>query len=659
MPSSPKSLPRLNAGYVCVASKGRAQVAALISSYFSNPGEYFIVFTFPDLETPPSEKIDLEQDNYFAQLMGTQAAVRINNALARLQPRKVFLAGLNEVQKSYLRGYIPNRMIIEVDKPEDVAQSLASLSVNPGSVLACRSSEMVRGLVLAKYENKRLRIDETAPILPDRYQGNRIGLVVIENNETSDEVIAVNYAFSIGADVALVKPIHRTDLRPVQKLIHEWKRQDSSSAYQELRGKLVERTAGINFFDYQFATFFTLGFPYGLLLNNMIPFAHVLIHPGCDLFILNNIASELYSGAAGSALVFSPKLFQREETDEVVKELTEKGYLVRALLGDKATVNALANYGEHFPYDLLHICSHGGETDGYYVVQEFFDRMGKPHTLEYEEIVGFSPAGQEQVAVTRKLIFRKFDGMPWMTEELNKLPSYVFEDMRKALPFRKSRPDPGVKRKQVHTPIYTSCHIKCADSIHQGEFQSLASNSYPTIFNNTCSSWYEIAITFIAAGARAYVGTLWAVDNAVARKAAGVFYKHAFTNGNLLDSFYEMTREIQEAQYRSIYLYWGLHFNTLKTPTPELDHEVFKVLIGSLIRWRREYDSTTDDRLKRECYKALSFISHELRNNFKSDHLERLSTDIRAGLPSEETEPPESGEPERDPAVRGVIDLSA
>ena len=58
-----------------------------------------------------------------------------------------------------------------------------------------------------------------------------------------------------------------------------------------------------------------------------------------------------------------------------------------------------------------------------------------------------------------------------------------------------------------------SCAIACADTIHQGQFHALASYSSPIIFNNTCWSWSEVAAFFLAGGARAYVGTLWAIES--------------------------------------------------------------------------------------------------------------------------------------------------
>jgi hypothetical protein len=126
-----------------------------------DPGTYFIVLTFPKLETTHTETIDFQKDDYFAQLMGVQAAARINNVIARLQPITVFLAGMNEAQKSYIRAYLPDRVLIAVDAIGDVERSLGSLTNRTfDGTLKCRSSEVVKGLLFAKYANKRLSIVE-------------------------------------------------------------------------------------------------------------------------------------------------------------------------------------------------------------------------------------------------------------------------------------------------------------------------------------------------------------------------------------------------------------------------------------------------------------------------------------------------------------------
>jgi hypothetical protein len=653
------SAPELVLDYICVTSKADASIAALLSSYFSDPGVYFIVLTFPNVESAHRITSDFDADDYISQIVGTTAAIRINNVMARLRPRNVLLAGLTPAQKTYIRAYLPSRMIIDVDVDQDVERTLAVLPKSFDGTVACKSSEIIQGLVLAKYTNRRLVIDETAPSLPHTYLTNNKGVVVIENNGTSDEVVAVNYAFSVGASVFLVKPISRAECEPLQLWLYEWKVKDSTSAYQALREMLTIRTDGINFPEYDFGTFFTRGFPYGLLLNNVIPFSHVLIHPGCDLFILNNIGTELFTDVSGSALVFSPRRFQREETDDLIKALKESNYLVRALLGKSASLYALTNYGQHFPFDLMHICSHGGETDGYHVVQEFTGRDGHKHTIEYEEIVGFSPAEGDQMLVVRKALFRRLDGLKWMSEELKKqqIPKYVYEDMRKALSLRHDSSAATVQRKKVDTPIHSSCHIECFDSIHQGEFRSLASNSSPVIFNNTCSSWHEIAVSFIDAGARAYFGTLWKVDNSVAREAARTFYEQVLETGSLLGSFYEMTRAIQNSKYRNIYLFWGLHFSTVKSPKNKPDQEVFNALLATLVELRAGYNSATDPKLRDEYARTFEFIRWEITTNFTPSHLSRLNAEIEGRLALLDQPSSRDDQADEDLGSRGVIDL--
>jgi hypothetical protein len=158
----------------------------------------------------------------------------------------------------------------------------------------------------------------------------------------------------------------------------------------------------------------------------------------------------------------------------------------------------------------MHICSHGGETDGYFVKQEFEDRDARLHTIEYFEVVSFSPGGgydPDKVRVERKMIFATLDGMPWIQRPLSIYPRYVGDDMMQAL----RNNDESVKRIHVSVPIALSCHIKCYQSFHQGTFDHLAGYAHPIIFNNSCSSSHELGAGFLAEGARCYIGTLWKV----------------------------------------------------------------------------------------------------------------------------------------------------
>jgi hypothetical protein len=651
------SPPALNFKYVCIAPSESPIVAALISNYFNEPGTYFPILVFPDVDQPYAERNESRDDAYIARVIGTHAAVVINNAIARLRPRKILLAGMNEIHKTYIYAYLPKDWCVEVNGIEDVDSALAFLHRTFDGTLLCRPSDVVQGLMISKYTNQQLRIDDREQTLDSKRIANNKGLIVIENEGGPQQLAAVNYAFSIGADVILVPAFDRPELHPVQQLIYEWKKSNSHSARIRLEEMASQRVGQIEFSKYDFATFFTTGFPYGLILNNVIPFTHVFTRPHCDLFILNNIGRELFPAPYGSALVFSPKLFNNEETDDVIEMLGQNNYYVKTLLGKAASVKALDNYGGHFPFDLMHICSHGGETTGYYVVQEFQDRNGKQHMVEFEEIVGFSPAGPDKVLVTRKLIFRRLDGFKWMSDDLKKqkIPDYVLVDMRKA--FSLDRESAKTIRVTSNTPIYTSCHIECSDSIHQGLFHSIAGEGLPFIFNNTCSSWHEIAMTFIAAGATGYIGTIWKVGNAVAREAAKVFYKEVLATESVLNAFHDMNEFVKSTEYQNIYIYWGFHFCNLKTPKGKSDQIVFNALMGSLGRWVKKYNTTKDAEVKRNCIPILNFISHEIKKNFSASHLAQLHAEIDAELRNRMNSIPPDESPRDDLRERGVIDL--
>src|SRR5487761_590984 len=111
-----------------------------------------------------------------------------------------------------------------------------------------------------------------------------------------------------------------------------------------------------------------------------------------------------------------------------------------------------------------------------------------------------------------------------MSPELEKqgLPGHVFHSMWKSM-----AESQGQRKKKGR--IELSCAIACAESIHQGQFDALASYSSPLVFNNSCWSWYEIAAGFLASGARGYLGTLWAIDNRAAVIAAKTFYENLFS----------------------------------------------------------------------------------------------------------------------------------
>jgi hypothetical protein len=614
-------VPNIETRSICIASDNAdPALIASVSCYFNDHETYFPVFKFPEVISSYKRDYDFDDDDFMSNLIGNEAKVLINNVLARMNFEKFLLVGLDEMQKSYFT-FLPDLKKIEIDNLQEVEHKLKFLNKVFDGEMRCPRNELGKGLIAAKRENKLLIPDNNADNLPNQPLYNKEGIIIIEKNNDVSDIIHANYVYSIDADTLFIEPFYREEARGLQKYLYDWKKHNSQEAYRKIEKEIRNRIGySVKFSKYRYATFFTAGLPYGLILKNIIPFSHVLHGLRDDFFIFYNIFFEHMDNAFDSALVFSPNpedlgIPAELEANNTAGLLEKNNIFVKKLIKRDATVDNLDKYGGYYPYDILHICSHGGEVDGYYVIEEFTDRTGNAHKVEYEEVVGFSPYNDKLVRVFRKALFRRFDGFKWKSAELKQqgFPDFVYEDMRKALLGGAGNKE--VVRVKTGHQIYGSCHIRCYDSIHQGQFHALASQSFPIIFNNTCSSWLEIAITMIASGCRGYIGTLWSVKNTTAVEAANVFYND-FVQENIIHSFFRMTKSIKNDVDSNIYIFWGLHLSSIKKPNKVSKDKVLQELLASFLRWVRYIKNTILPDLRRSAIDIAKFIYLEIGNNF-------------------------------------------
>ena len=419
---------------------------------------------FSSFQISRADEDVLAKDGYFSQIIGKRAAAWIDISLPRIQPERIILLGLSSESASYLRAVLPPEKLVVVDTEAE----LLALPFTAGSPepLKCRSSQAIEGLLSAKSQKLPLTFSEDAADLPSRRLDGKPGMILLENGFDIGEVATINYAVTIDADVAIVAEVHREEIQSLPRQLQAWSKDRSSPPLRETRKKITDRIKGLDFTEYQFATFFTVGLPYGLILENRIPFTHVPNGPYCGVFIADSIVEASAPMEIGNALLFAIDEFIADETKDVGTALDRSNFLVTALIGKDATYNNLDKFGAHLPYDLLHISSHGGETDGYFVKQQFEDRDGKPHTIEYFEVVSFSEEAASEpgkVQLGRKLIYAALDGVPWADRPLSKYAQYVGDDMMEALRKEKGK----LKRTPVSIPIALSCHIKCYQSFHK------------------------------------------------------------------------------------------------------------------------------------------------------------------------------------------------
>ena len=548
----------------------------------------------------------------------------------------VFL-GLTEIEKGYLTARLPNENVIDLESPAQVPEVLGIVPNFTGEVVS-RPDEVIRGLLKARFERKRLVFDELADSLPTSRLAGNCGLFAIENDGDLHDIAAVNLAFSCGLDVTLLPPISKASIRSLPRELHDWSEDPSHHAFQGWKRRVRTALRDVDLRSYDFATFFTTGLPYGLFLGNPVPCSHVLKHLDAGVMISNAIEQEHAPDSFGSVLLFSPQLFESEETAEIGIMVERSGFRTKLLLGAEATVLNLDGFGSNYPYDILHICSHGGESDGYFTIQSYRDREGANHTIEYYEVVGFAPTGPDRVRVHTKMIFHKLDGHRWMSPPLASFPEYVFEDMLKAI---KLGEDKDVTRIPYRSPIALSCHIQCNTSIHQGDFDRLSGFGNPVVFNNTCASSHQLAINLLNAGARCYIGSLWRVGTETARQVSIAFYRSVLQQRNLLTGFHQMLGAIEISKYRNVYVFWGFHFGTLAKPPKLEDVAVLRALVFTWQVSLNKALKTEDLEAKRNLLPILRFLAEQILTELNRHGLKTLDgfdanvvEDVERGLPS-------------------------
>lgn len=619
--------PDINKEFTCICDADQQVLGAVISSYVNIPQSYFALFEFPGITTA-KQKYDVENvdEHTFSQHRANQFEVFLNNILARMNfSGTVILAGLSSDQKSFIRRYA-TVTYIEIDKLEDVDFYLSPFLTQPREKLLIREDEVLIGLRHALREEKILSIDERADPLYLTIE-HQTGLIVIEDEQKARSLTAVNYAYAVDADICIVSSLGNKAEYEIQHLLSDWDN-GSTKALAEIEQLVNERVGQIDFPKYKWATFFTQGLPYSLVLKNVIPCTYISCHYNPDLFIANALLYEKMN-AQGGAVVFSPLFFQDEETKMVGDFLLEQNYYVRGLIGRDANVKSLRMHLIQFPYDIFHMCSHGGELKGNLIVERFTDRFGKEHTVEYEHVLGFSAGNENDMISVQQLMFpKKLDGKIWGSSELvDVYPSEIFSDMHNSMR-RSDATQKAILRKDI--VVANSSHIQCYDSVCMPLFETLASHSSPIIFNNSCTSWFNMAMPFIAAGSRAYIGTLCTVNTQQATEFAKAFYLSA-KYYSLSDSLHKARVVNKGEKAENIYIMWGLHFSVLQRMPKyyESKRNVFAALSIALGSWIKSMNKERSERTKGNIEELISWIRSTLISGWTKEERERYRSELK------------------------------
>ncbi|KGO93183.1 hypothetical protein [Flavobacterium subsaxonicum] len=598
-----------NKKFFCIIDRDNIDLGAVISSYVCKRQEFTPIFEFSNVTDADHQNSEQDIDEHsFSRNRSRQFNIQIKNALQRTgEIQYLILGGLSDEQKSYL-NFVNNYNVLEINSCYEAMAILGPIT-EKYNTLSCPPHAVLTGLHVALNKGMALKIEENS-LTPTYENAFDSGLIVIENIQKTSCVIAVNYAFNISADVMIISE-PSLNIREIKDLIERWRKGDGN-AYNDLSVALYKSFEDVDFTNYRYSTFFTVGAPYALILKNLILFTHVHLRLKCDFFIFNCIHFETKE-MTNSAIVFSPLEFKDEETEYIINILQQRNYYVKELIGKQASVYQINNHVKEFPFDLLHICSHGGEISGYSVSKQFTDRDGNQHSVEFDEVVSFAPSHNEElIPVTVKVLPRRFNDLVWGSEAMkaNNYPHHVFVDMYQAI-------NDVQKSERIKKAIVpNSCAIKCVDFYYQAVFDSIALMRSPFVFNNTCWSWIDIADSFLAGGSRAYIGTLWQIDNAIAKEVAEQFYERVFDD-TILSALYKSIECTKATNNQDIYIIWGLHFSTLTT-NPVIENPKLNVarrLLNSLSDWKiKQREASIDS--KNAIQSLILWTATELAHNY-------------------------------------------
>lgn len=585
------SPPLIDKRAVCIS--GNSQLVALISCYFNKIGTYFTVMD------PPAIWKSHPDTDLFDQITESTVVPR-TNFLAELKPAFFIFAGLTRKEEILLLKRIPLRRTIFIRNENEVDTKLSKAIKFDGD-LRCRRKDFLLGLYQAKLGRLKLVYDDSTPELQEKKE-EFSNIVYLEKEDDVASVIAINYALACRSAIKFLS-VSEAAFQNIEKDQWSLARSFSESAFINLKKKIAKIADPSTAKGFEFATFITRGVPYSILFADHLPTCHLLRKPDLWQQISIAILAEWKMNPRfGSAVIFSPETFsvkdidgtvssnspgdlEKTETLKVSQDLRNQNFLVKTLRRKKATFKNFDLYASVYPYDILHICSHGGEIGGWEVRDKFRDRHGKLHLLEYEQAIGYdlpdNPKPTTKIEVFMLQVFKKLDGIDWDDKNrLRSIPRYVMTDY---IAKHNDRDYVISQQKRSISRVDVSNAIICYDSPHFGMFSFLGAQSNPIIFNNSCGSWNRIGTHLIHAGARVYISTLWNISNTGATKAAEEFYNQ-INQKPLLFKLQEARGQL-DGHEKNIYIFFGCHFSTMQKPKRKHWFRLRRLMLRWAVIW--------------------------------------------------------------------------
>jgi hypothetical protein len=476
-----------------------AKLAAQLSCALSQPGVYLPVCDGPRMQRRDS---DLE-------------VLRRHNAAGRARSNTAYMACLPDEAFDALSRSLNSRRNVpchRISSSRDIALVAPTAPVR--EVFTWGRDRIGVGLLKALRARRDI-IFEDQPSPSDWVPSKGGHIVVCEEGEELSQVIAANYAFSLDAGLFLISEVDKDRADELLEAFYTLQGSDAELAPREaqarLRQQLLDLCGSLPVPEGGSVTFIGK-LPFGFAYPEH-PTTHLFEYPDLGCAVVNGFSAEQQRRpGTGVVVLVDPSKTSAPEIQSAIDLLKRRGAFIRVYQDRAATVRHVSEMLEHFPYDLLIIATHCGDSSGYRWTHEFTDSEGLHRTVVTDVAVGFARTDDaEMFKVGHFFRFISVDGVDW-TDSAAKSKLYVgnvIHDFNERLNEGPSKFKP-VKKETVDR-VAGSSAMMMSDSNLLFAQHTIANIGTPIIINNACLSWHRLAHNMTYAGARAYIGTLFPV----------------------------------------------------------------------------------------------------------------------------------------------------
>ncbi len=539
---------------------------------------------------------------------------RRNNAISRVKPEAIFLAGLPDDTMAALKSGFTHRHTSRfrcVTADEITGLQNARFASPP---LAWGNDRVGIGLLKALRARRNIAFD-ARPSPVENVPSKSSHLVVCEDGDELSQVIAANYAFSLRAGLFLIKEVEVSITDGLlENLYSSYEQRETSAteALQCVQERIREICCSIPLPPNGSITFVTSGLPFGFAVHEC-PSTHLIKYPDLGTAIINGFAAE-QSGTPGVefAALIDPTTTDSKEIGAVEKILEPRGAFLRTYYGPSANVSDITRMMELFPYDLLLIATHCGDVSGHRWTYNFSDSEGLERELIVDIALGVGHTSDpKMLAVTQSFRIVSLDGVDW-NDYASKKHLYVGTAISDFIERTRGDNLVPVKKDTVHR-VFGSAALK----MHDGNLillpKPLAGEGTPIIINNACVSWHRLARNFMFGNARAYVGTLVEISPFEAQDVIIKLFEKHFTKP-LPAALWSAQRDVYGSQKRRPYVVTGVYTQWIRARRQNVVLHLVSRLSRTLASWNKllAAEIQTDTPRYKMIEQAVVFYQQEL-----------------------------------------------